>query len=309
MADLTSADVATLRMTLTHDQVCFHVLRQALGLDQAVLVATVNGLVRRGLVRLGCGDDGEALVHPGRPAALRRLLDAPGVPEELSAILLVRASLARLDAEELPGSVRIGGIDAITERVEAWRRGARHRYISVHEGAAPTPERLRRSLADTQRLAARGLDVHVVFPQYHLSNALREHTEHLRRHGVRVTIASHTSHRLVIVDDRRVVVRARAGGPSGSDEAVFIEDAVLGRAFATFTDALTDGVRQQLSDPVVRTIAVLASGVKDSAAAKQLGVTERQFRRYVAAALDELHACSRFQAGLRAARLLHLTED
>ncbi|MDL2082218.1 response regulator transcription factor [Streptomyces sp. GXMU-J15] len=48
---------------------------------------------------------------------------------------------------------------------------------------------------------------------------------------------------------------------------------------------------------------LLCSGVKDEAAARQMGVCVRTYRRYVARILKSLDVTSRFQAGIRAAEL------
>lgn len=47
---------------------------------------------------------------------------------------------------------------------------------------------------------------------------------------------------------------------------------------------------------------LLATGLKDEVAARRLGISERTFRRHVAALMDGLGAQSRFQAGVLAAR-------
>lgn len=53
----------------------------------------------------------------------------------------------------------------------------------------------------------------------------------------------------------------------------------------------------------VRVLALLGAGYTDEAAARQLGVSVRTYRRYVADAMGRLGVSSRFQAGVRAATL------
>lgn len=58
------------------------------------------------------------------------------------------------------------------------------------------------------------------------------------------------------------------------------------------------------ADPIQRQVlGLLCSGVKDEAAARQMGVSVRTYRRYVARILKTLDVTSRFQAGLKAAEL------
>ncbi|MFI9201352.1 LuxR C-terminal-related transcriptional regulator [Streptomyces sp. NPDC053048] len=47
---------------------------------------------------------------------------------------------------------------------------------------------------------------------------------------------------------------------------------------------------------------LLATGMKDEVVARRLGMSPRTFRRHIASIMDELHAESRFQAGITAAR-------
>ena len=49
-------------------------------------------------------------------------------------------------------------------------------------------------------------------------------------------------------------------------------------------------------------LALLASGLKDDAIARQLGLSTRTMRRRIRNLLDDLAAANRFQAGVQAAR-------
>jgi ATP/maltotriose-dependent transcriptional regulator MalT len=57
-----------------------------------------------------------------------------------------------------------------------------------------------------------------------------------------------------------------------------------------------DGLTQQI-------LVFLNAGYKDDAAARQLGLSVRTYRRHVAEIMRDLGAASRFQAGARAAKL------
>jgi DNA-binding NarL/FixJ family response regulator len=56
------------------------------------------------------------------------------------------------------------------------------------------------------------------------------------------------------------------------------------------------------ADPNTTLINLLASGMKDEAIARQLGVSGRTLRRRIAQVQEQLGATSRFQAGLQAGR-------
>lgn len=57
-----------------------------------------------------------------------------------------------------------------------------------------------------------------------------------------------------------------------------------------------------VDDDTRRLLALLASGLKDDAIARQLGLSTRTMRRRMRLLLDELSAANRFQAGVQAAR-------
>jgi predicted transcriptional regulator/DNA-binding CsgD family transcriptional regulator len=63
-----------------------------------------------------------------------------------------------------------------------------------------------------------------------------------------------------------------------------------------------DSETEPVDDDTRRLLALLASGLKDDAIARQLGLSTRTMRRRMRELLDELSAANRFQAGVRAAR-------
>lgn len=58
-----------------------------------------------------------------------------------------------------------------------------------------------------------------------------------------------------------------------------------------------------LDETQVQVLKLLGSGMKDDAAARQMNVSVRTYRRHVAAILKSLHVNTRFEAGLKAAEL------
>lgn len=306
MTNLSSLEASILHETLLHGHTCFHRVREFTEADPTAVADAVNHLAHWSAVRLVCERDGETTLVPGTTAVLDKLLRRD-LPENLRSLLMVRVTLAKLGRAlgPHPGVTQLDDAEDITHRVHAWRTHTRHHYAAVHHGLVVHAERLRTIASQTDRLLERGVRVSLVYPVRHLSPALHQHTEHLRRRGAIVALAHNTTHRLLIMDDARVVL---AHGNPGAvpDRAHFIERGELVGAFVHYAHALVESARTHRQDIVARTIDLLASGLKDAAAAKELGVTERQFRRYVSSALEELGSCSRFQAGVEAARRLHL---
>ncbi|WP_394430912.1 LuxR family transcriptional regulator [Streptomyces sp. SGAir0957] len=64
----------------------------------------------------------------------------------------------------------------------------------------------------------------------------------------------------------------------------------------------THGYAGTLNDLRATIVELLASGIKDEVIARRVGLSERSFRRHVAAIMQDLAAGSRFQAGVMAAR-------
>lgn len=128
--------------------------------------------------------------------------------------------------------------------------------------------------------------------------------------GIHVRVAKMPPHELVIVDGRKALVRnvgsagqqvliARAPAIVGALRTLFISsfDSALPAAdYRRLGDGEWDGLTRQV-------LAFLSTGHKDSVAARELGMSVRTYRRYVAVIMRDIGAGSRFQAGVRAAEL------
>ncbi|WP_435215329.1 DNA-binding response regulator [Streptomyces sp. bgisy034] len=67
--------------------------------------------------------------------------------------------------------------------------------------------------------------------------------------------------------------------------------------------AFLDARRPRIDDRAIEVLRALGSGATDEAAARELGMSLRTYRRRVAELLTSLDAASRFQAGVRAGEL------
>jgi DNA-binding NarL/FixJ family response regulator len=78
--------------------------------------------------------------------------------------------------------------------------------------------------------------------------------------------------------------------------------ALLEAAWESAADltAVLDPRRPRIDDRTAGVLRALGSGITDEAAARELGMSLRTYRRRVAELLDGLDASSRFQAGVRA---------
>ncbi len=172
-------------------------------------------------------------------------------------------------------------------------------------------EAAQRDLAVAERgLRLRGLYAHTALPDLEL----RSHVDRLARLGGEVrTMAAPFAH-MVVFDDRVAYLVHQAGdedGPDGTCTIVTRDPTVVRYLKDLFETAWRDGTPVQADergygealDEVHRMVAeLLAEGLKDETAARQMGVSVRSFRRHVAALNSGLGAESRFQAGVAAAR-------
>jgi DNA-binding CsgD family transcriptional regulator len=111
-----------------------------------------------------------------------------------------------------------------------------------------------------------------------------------------------------------------AGGAPGSPDVALVVRAqpvvtTLAAVFHAEWDAavpLPEPVPDEsrlASEPARRILDLLGAGYRDAAAASELGLSIRTYRRHVAELMSELSADSRFQAGVRAAHLGLLPRD
>ena len=127
--------------------------------------------------------------------------------------------------------------------------------------------------------------------------------------GAQIRVRRGPLQRLIIMDERVAVV---AIDPSGRQRgAVIVRQAgllhLLLELFRQHWHSAADFEFSHSNEPDLAeddraVLGLLASGVTDEIAARQVGVSVRHLRRRVARLMERLHAGSRFQAGAAAAR-------
>lgn len=141
---------------------------------------------------------------------------------------------------------------------------------------------------------------------------MRDYLRSQVEHGVEVRVAPVIPTRVLIYDRRVAIIQA---DPENLDAgAVLVQGADVVRSLAAIYDYLwmtasepedvprtTDGIT--LTEQQRAVLRMLASGAKDDAIARHLGVSTRTVTRLVGELSAMLGAGSRFQAGVRAARL------
>lgn len=116
----------------------------------------------------------------------------------------------------------------------------------------------------------------------------------------------------MVLADRRTGLLMSQFGPDQWQTLIIRSPAILKALYALFSHSwesaapllpvsMLDDPRQRETTRLV--LASLSEGQKDDVAARELGISVRTYRRYVAEFMRDINATSRFQAGARAAQL------
>ncbi|MEU3402856.1 hypothetical protein ABZ766_02730 [Streptomyces sp. NPDC006670] len=132
--------------------------------------------------------------------------------------------------------------------------------------------------------------------------------------GCVVRVAECALNEAVLTDDSVALVWL---GGEGADRSVsLVQDPASVSALAGLFGAVWNGARaweesagRARSETGQRILEALRDGRTDEAAARELAIPLRTYRRYVAEIMREMDASSRFQAGARAVRLGLLKND
>jgi hypothetical protein len=145
----------------------------------------------------------------------------------------------------------------------------------------------------------------------------REALGEMAAHGFQVRITTTPLPQGTVIIDRRTMIFTDPVLPAKAAHGrrtytMSAAPALVGGAYALFeaawesaTDvaALLGAGRPEIDARTSRVLRALGSGVTDEAAARELGMSLRTYRRRVAELLVALNAGSRFQAGVRAGEL------
>ncbi|MDQ1007708.1 DNA-binding CsgD family transcriptional regulator [Streptomyces sp. V4I23] len=200
------------------------------------------------------------------------------------------------------------------ERWEAVLGSARHN-VSLVCASDVRPERLRRDAALLKELLRRWVRVSVIWDERLLqSPSVQEYARGLARAGAQMRAASDVPVTFTVVDCDTCVV-GPGFGASGPRAASPAEQAVsrcpetvsvVQYLFRGLWDASVNLSADEHGLPNGQTqsvLSMLAQGLTDQQIAHRLKVCERTVGRTVAWIMGELDARSRFDAGVRAARL------
>ncbi|MEV8630866.1 DNA-binding response regulator [Streptosporangium sp. NPDC051023] len=172
---------------------------------------------------------------------------------------------------------------------------------------------LRARIAGARHRTAPPLTVRKLFnPQVLDDEESRRHLAEVAARGAQVRICTTgLPHETILVDGRIAILAGPLVGGVRGYTVVRSPDVVrsVGSLFLAAWDAATELAEFRRTHPPVlgqesrRVLAMLGAGHKDEAAARELGLSLRTYRRRVAELMKLLDAGSRFEAGLRAREL------
>jgi sugar-specific transcriptional regulator TrmB len=232
-------------------------------------------------------------------------------------LLDARAELARLvrssddKVTPLREVRRIDGREQVLEVLRELSARCYQETLNVLPGDPVSPEMLAGAAAQDLAVLARGVRFRTLYTRRQLADGpMRDYMHMMREHGAEVRIADTLPHRLLIfdrtvsflpIDPRRVAAGALVvREPAITANLVMLFESLWSGA-QDMEEALKTGA-PSASDLDRSVLMLMSSGVKDEAAARQLGISDRTYRRHVADILIRLGASSRFQAGVEAVR-------
>lgn len=285
---------------------------EALGKPTATVEAAVVRLVAVGLVR-GGSEEAPAPVDPRSGVGML-------VRERRAAIDGVAAMTDQLAREFSAGQLRAEpsrlieiavGRDAIEARIEDMLRGATEQAVGTD-----TPPYVADGSHQVSSAELALLDRGVRFRSIYASEVLDHpawvaHLTSMAERGEQARVLPQVPLKLLIVDGTTAILPLAGDDQPATPSqarAVVVTDSVLTNALQVLFDQLWSQAtplrltESDAVDPAAALINLLASGMKDEAIARQLGISGRTLRRRVAEIQEQLGATSRFQAGLQAAR-------
>jgi hypothetical protein len=284
-------------------------LAEALDAPDDEVEAAVARLVEAGLVRVGS----EAAPAPVDPRSGLGML----VRERRAALDGVAALTDQLAREFSAGQLQAEpsrlieiavGRDAIEARIDDMLRGATTQAVGTDTPPYVADGSHQVSSAELG-LLDRGVRFRAIYAAEVLDHpVLVERLRSMAERGEQSRVLPQVPVKLLIVDGTTAIVPLAPDGPSspGQARAVVVSDSALTSALQVLFEQLwAQATPLRLSgstDPSTTLINLLASGMKDEAIARHLGVSGRTLRRRIAQVQDQLGATSRFQAGLQAGR-------
>lgn len=293
-------------------------VRQALGLDPDSVEAAVESLERLSLLDLG---DRHKVVATEPAIGIERLIERrlSELNTEIRRVLSARDVIATLVEDQKHGEAavsvldieRVEGLDRVRQRLDDLGFFSYKETLCLHPGGPLSRGAIETALPLDTRSLRRGLAVKAVYHPKALDDPLMAaYLRDVVGLGGQIHITEDPMDRMVIFD-RSVAVVPIHPKESARGALLVREPGLVSQLVTYFDGVWNDAVdfreyiepsddKPHLSDLERRVLAVMATADKDEIAARELDVSVRTYRRYVADLMARLGAVNRFQAALRA---------
>lgn len=302
-----------------HQDLSWATAVERMGLRPAQREAVYEHLEHLGLIRFREGEP--LLIHPER-AVMKSLVGTQAAVKDLQRSIAEREGvIARLVENYVPlGPGRESAVSfsvmtnprKIASYLDAMVGLAHRETLSMHPGPLPPQQVLEEGLERDREIAERGLMTKAIYLRGLTSSSYYlDYLRSLGGMGYNVRVATTVPLRMLIADRQRAVIPVdpqdvRAG-------AIAIDGASVVRSLAEIFDYCwqesstldsmpADQGDASLSPQEHAVIRMLASGVKDEAIARGLGVSGRTVSRMISEVMLRLNVVSRFQMGVEAGR-------
>lgn len=298
---------------------------EKLGMTGSQIEETVRYLAAMGLVRPSREGMLPTPVPPETAFALLLHTAEQTTADRLDGLRSLRAAFTAL-ADNLPafqesGDARLSrmevhaGPQRIAERKDAMVAKARREILALRPNDRAAQERWDEAVQRGVQVLERGVSLRTIHLHSTPENPLGyAYLRGLRHAGAQVRLAMTLPFRLTLVDDIQALVTLSSDSAEAS--ALEIHGAPMCRllrqvfehcwVYAARLSDCAPGAAQQVSPEAALTdrermvLKMFAAGLKDSAIARNLGVSDRTLRRTITPLLAKLGAGSRFQAGMTA---------
>ena len=316
---LNAVEESVYRQMLKHGDWGVAELASDLRIAEEHVREALDGLFRLALLRRSADKPGH--IHAVDPelglthALARQQADLARRQQEIAdsqvAIAQLIHDVGRSHRETTATATEIVGIDAVYDRLDRLSQETRFEVLTLMPGGPQSAVALQRARHNDERLLRRKIKIRTVgLASIRNDPATMAHARFLTDSGAEFRTSPVLPPRMIVVDQRAALLPldpsdTRRGalyltGPGvvASLLALFAQVWEI----ATPLGAAHDPDREGLSEQERALLKLLAEGRTDEAAAARLGISARTARRMMADLMERLEACSRFEAGLKAAR-------
>lgn len=292
-------------------------VREALGLSHEDLQSALAHLVSMGLVRWS----GQWPPVPVTPeVALSCLMSAQldSVLDRVSELRALHMALETLattpgPAAREPRVTMLVGEAEIEAALDGVAATSRRKVLSMHPSASLSERQLEESMVRNRRLLARGVRVRVIHTEAMKNTAQgATYLRSLQDVGVEVRLAALLPFRLILVNTTLAYLSAAPRGAGMTALELFGQE-LCGTLSELFEYCWMIGQNplrgydvtssSRFSNRELVMLRMFASGMKDEAMARSLGISSRTLRRITSEIMSKIGAESRFQAGVKATEL------